>query len=148
MAIENATTNNEAQIRQLIDAWRSALCARDLDRLMSHYAPDVLFFDAVPPYQHRGALAYRRSWEAMMPFLPARLGSEIRQLEITVHGDLAFMHCLQRLTNEETKEAATCGWVRVTACYQRQQGAWSVVHEHVSVPFDPATSQASFIREP
>jgi ketosteroid isomerase-like protein len=42
----------EAQIRQPIDEWRSALCARDLDRLMQHHAPDVLFTDAVPPYQH------------------------------------------------------------------------------------------------
>ena len=58
------------------------------------------------------------------------------------------MHGLQRLINEDTKEAATCGWVRVTVCYQRQQGAWSVIHEHVSVPFDPATSQAALIREP
>ena len=63
-------------------------------------------------------------------------------------GDVAFMHCLQRLINEETKEAAACGWVRVTVCYQRQQGVWRVVHEHVSVPFDPKTAQAAFIREP
>ena len=40
------------------------------------------------------------------------------------------MHGLHRLIDEDTKEAATCGWI---------------VHEHVSVPFDPATSQAAFI---
>ncbi len=139
---------DEAQIRQLIDDWRIALCARDLDRLMQHYAPDVLFFDAVPPYQHRGADAYCRTWEAMLPYLPLRLGSEVRDLCITVGGDLAVMHGLHRLIDEETHEAATCGWVRVTVCYQRQQGTWRVIHEHVSVPFDPATSQAAFIREP
>ena len=61
-------TTDETQIRQLIDDWRSALCARDLDRLMQHYAPAVLFFDAVPPYQHRGAGAYRRTSEAMFPY--------------------------------------------------------------------------------
>jgi hypothetical protein len=60
---------------------------------------------------------------------------------------LAVMHCLNRIINEDTKESATCGWVRVTVSYQRQQGAWRVIHEHVSVPFDPATSQAAFIRE-
>jgi uncharacterized protein (TIGR02246 family) len=141
-----STTADETQIRQLIDAWREALCARDLDRLMQHYAPDVVFFDAVPPHQHRGADAYRQTWEAMFPFLPPHLGSEIRDLAIHMSGDLAVMHCLQRLINADTKEAATCGWVRVTVCYQRLQGAWRVVHEHVSVPFDPATSQAAFMR--
>ena len=143
-----STATDETEIRQLIDEWRSALCARDLDRLMQHYAEDVLFFDAVPPCRHHGADAYRRTWEAMFAFLPPRLGSEIRDLSIAIGGDLAVMHCLQRLTNADTGEAATCGWVRVTVGYQRRQGAWKVIHEHVSVPFDPATSQAAFIREP
>ncbi len=141
-----SAASDEAEIRQLLDEWRAAICARDLDRLMPHYAPDVLFFDAVPPFQHRGADAYRSTWEAMFPFLPPRLASEVREVEITVSGDLVVMHCLQRLTNAETGEAATCGWVRVTVSYQRQQGAWKVIHEHVSVPFDPTTAQAAFMR--
>ena len=140
------STTDETQIRQLIDDWRSALCARDLDRLMAHYAPDVVFFDAVPPFQHRGADAYRRTWEAMFGFLPPRLTSEVRDVKITVSGDLAVMHCLQRLVNADTGEAATCGWVRVTVGYRRQQGSWRVIHEHVSVPFDPQTAQAVFMR--
>ena len=48
-----AKTNDEAQIRQLNEDWRSALANRDLDKLAQHYSPDVLYFDAVPPYQHR-----------------------------------------------------------------------------------------------
>jgi uncharacterized protein (TIGR02246 family) len=143
-----AKTNDETQIRQLMKDWCEALRTRDLDRLIQHYAPDVLFWDAVPPFQHRGAAAYRRTWELMLPHLPPRLGAELRDSEISVSGDLANMHCLTRLINEETKESATGGWVRVTVCYQRQQGTWRVIHEHVSVPFDPATSQAAFIREP
>jgi len=138
---------DQAQIRQLIDDWRDALCARDLDRLMQLYAADVVFFDAVPPHQHVGAEAYRRTWEAMFDFLPPKLASEMRDIDITVSGDLAVMHCLQRLINQETQQAATCGWVRVTVSYRREQGAWKVFHEHVSVPFDPATSQAAFIHE-
>lgn len=105
--------NDEDQIRQLIEDWREALRIRDLDRLMQHYAPDVVFFDAVPPYQHRGAAAYRRTWEQMFPHLPPRIGVELRDLEISVSGDLAVMRCLTRIINEETKQDATCGWYRV-----------------------------------
>jgi len=148
MSIESNSAQDQAQLRQLISDWRSALSARNLDRLVEHYAPNVVFFDAVPPYEHRGVNAYRQTWEAMFPHLPPRIESEIRDLNITVNGDVAFMHCLNQIINSETREAATCGWVRVTACYERQQGVWKVVHEHVSVPFDPMTSQAAFIREP
>lgn len=148
MNIESNRVQDEAQIRQLVEEWQSALAARDLDQLVANYSSDVLFFDAVPPYQHRGVEAYRRTWEVMLPHLPPKIASEIRELNITVDGDVAFMHCLNRIVNSETGEAATCGWVRVTAGYQRLHGAWQVVHEHVSIPFDPMTSQAAYIREP
>jgi len=138
---------DEAQIRQLLDEWRAALAARDLDRLTAAYSPDVVFYDAVPPIERRGLAAYRASWENMLPFLPPRIASEVREIAITVSGDLALMHGLQRIINADTGEAATCGWVRVTVAYQRQQGNWRVIHEHVSVPFDPQTAQAAFFRE-
>jgi uncharacterized protein (TIGR02246 family) len=147
MATENVKTRDEAEIKQLLDDWRAALCARDLDRLMRHYAADVTFYDAVPPHQHRGAAAYRRTWEAMLPYLPPRLGSELRDITIDMSGDLAVLHGLHRLINEDTKAAATCGWVRITVCYRRQQGEWKVTHEHVSVPFDPMSGKAAFISE-
>jgi uncharacterized protein (TIGR02246 family) len=140
-------STDESEVRALIEEWRSSIAARDLDRLMKLYAPDVVFFDAVPPYMQRGAEAYRRSWEAMLSFLPPRLVSEMRDLEINVSGDLATMHCIQRLTNADTNDAATCGWVRVSVIYKRTGGNWQVTHEHVSVPFDPATSQAAFIHK-
>jgi uncharacterized protein (TIGR02246 family) len=138
-------TNEEAQIRKLIDDWQNALCKRDLDGMMRNYAPDVLFFDAVPPHEHRGAAAYRQTWERMFSLLPPPIGSELHGEQIKVSGDLAVMHGLHRLINGDTKQAATCGWVRVTVCYQRSKDGWRVIHEHVSVPFDPATSRAAFI---
>ena len=84
----------------------------------------------------------------MLPHLPPRISVEQRDLEITTSGDLAVSHCLTRLVNADTNETAAAGWVRVTVCYQRQQAAWRVIHEHVSVPFDPMTGKAAFISEP
>ena len=143
-----AKSNDENQIRQLIEEWRNALSNRDLDRMVQNYAPDMLFFDAVPPIQLQDAAAYRKSWEQMLPHLPARVAADQRELEVKVSGDLAIAHCLTRLTDADTKETAAAGWVRVTMCFERQNGAWRVVHEHVSVPFDPMTGKAVFHRGP
>ena len=149
----NSTANgtivspDEAEIRELMAQWRSALCARDLDRMMLLYAPEVLFFDVVPPYQHKGAEAYRRTWENCFPYLPESLDSEMRDLSVTVHGDGAFAHCLQRITDKKTGNPATCNWVRVTVCYQRIAGQWKVVHEHVSIPYDPRTNKVVLITD-
>jgi uncharacterized protein (TIGR02246 family) len=143
-----ARSNDETQIRQLMEDWRSALANRDLDKLVQHYSPDVLFFDVIPPYQIRGVAAYRRTWEQMFPHLPPRISVQQRDVEITVGGDLAISHFITRLVDADTNENAAAGWVRVTVCYQRQQGAWRVIHEHVSVPFDSMTGKATFTPEP
>jgi uncharacterized protein (TIGR02246 family) len=135
------------EIQDLMEEWQEALASKDLDRLLQYYDAEVRFFDAVPPHQQRGAEAYRHAWEQMMPFLPQALGSDIRELEIRAGGNVAFASCLQRLTNRATHEAATCGWVRVTLGFQRKEGAWKVVHEHVSVPFNPQSAQAAFATE-
>lgn len=142
-----ASADPAAEIKNLMEEWRKALSSKDLDSLLKHYDAGVRFFDAVPPHQQRGSEAYRRSWEQMMPFLPETLGSEVRELEIIAEGNVAFASCLQRLTNRATHEAATCGWVRVTLGFQRKQGRWQVVHEHVSVPFNPQNAQAAFASE-
>lgn len=142
----SSSSHAETEIRSLMEDWRAALVAKDLDRLLRHYDADVRFFDAVPPHEHHGVDAYRRTWENMMPYLPEALGSDVRELQITAGGSVAFASCLQRLTNRKTNESATCGWVRVTICFHRKGDSWKVVHEHVSVPFNPQTAQAAFVK--
>jgi uncharacterized protein (TIGR02246 family) len=142
------TASDESEIRRLMNEWREALCAKDADRMVAHYAPHVLLFEVTPPYQHKGPETYRANWQACFPHLPPSLGSETREMAVTVKGDLAFAHGLHRLTDKITGKAATCGWVRVTVCFQRREGRWQVVHEHASVPFDPMTSKAVFIDQP
>jgi uncharacterized protein (TIGR02246 family) len=132
-----ATAEDERQIRRLAQEWADALAARDLDGLTRLYSPDVVFFDAVPPFSQRGADTYGRRWKTMLANLPPGIGVERREVELTVSGDLAFMHCLARIYDHQTREDATCGWVRMTVIYRRQKRVWHIVHEHVSVPFHP-----------
>jgi ketosteroid isomerase-like protein len=49
MTTTHTKARDEAQIRQLIDQWTQALHAKDLNTLMSYYAPDILTFDILPP---------------------------------------------------------------------------------------------------
>ncbi len=63
---ETTKTQDEAQIRQIIADTASAICAKDLDRIMAHYAQDVIIFDAIPPFQTKGADEFRRTWEACL----------------------------------------------------------------------------------
>ena len=141
---EKQVSHDLAEIRRLIEEWREALMARDPDRLTRAYAPEVVFFDVVPPFARHGAEAYRRGWEALFPYLPAQVAVEMREVQITLAEEMALMHGQTRLVDAATGADATCGWVRVTVVYRKVDETWRVVHEHASVPSEPPASQAVF----
>ena len=55
MTAGNDRTTAEAEIRALIDDWAKAMRAKDVDGVMSHYAPDSVTFDLAPPLISTGA---------------------------------------------------------------------------------------------
>ncbi len=46
MAPENTDSHHEAKIRRLIAEQQKAVCAKDIDGIMAHYAADVVDGDA------------------------------------------------------------------------------------------------------
>jgi uncharacterized protein (TIGR02246 family) len=147
MTTETTKTNDEAQIRQIIADTESAICAKDIDRIMAHYAADAILFDVKPPFQCQGADTIRSIWEECLPCFPDSFEIETRDLRVIVSGDLAIAHWLGRFTGVEKEHPAMQTWMRFTTAFQRQQERWQIVHDHVSVPFNPETSQAVFTLE-
>jgi uncharacterized protein (TIGR02246 family) len=147
MALQMARTDDDVQIRRLLDDWVKAIRAEDVDGIMTSYAPDVRAFDAIARLQFKGAEAYRKHWEACLAMCPGQL-FEIHDLDIAVRDDLAFGHYLARCggTGPDGKEQV--GWTRATVCLRKTGGTWRVVHEHFSAPFDPESGKALFDLEP
>ena len=141
---EDTGAHDEAQIRQNITDWTSAQRAKDTDAVMSHYAADVIVFGLTPPFVTQGAAAWRSVWESRLPHFPAEFQIEMRDLRIIVGGTVAVGHWLFRFTGLGTNHPAMQTWYRITVGYEKREGFWKIVHEHYSVPIDPATSQAVF----
>jgi ketosteroid isomerase-like protein len=53
----------EALIRGRIEDTVKALNAKDIDGVMSLYAPNIVSFDIVPPLRYVGAENKRRAWQ-------------------------------------------------------------------------------------
>jgi ketosteroid isomerase-like protein len=129
----------EALIRQRVEDAVKALNAKDIDGLMSLYAPDIVSFDIVP---HFGALRYvgddnkRRAWQEALATFTGPFAYEVHDLNVTTHGELAFAHSLNHVKATLASGRVTDMWLRWTACLRRIGGVWLVVHDHVSVPAD------------
>ena len=115
---------------------------------MSHYAPDILSFDAISQLQFKGADAYRKHWQACLAMCPGATIFEIHDLSIAAGDGMAFGHCLLRCGATGEDGEAKAGWMRVTVCYRKTNGRWMVVHEHFSAPFDVESGKALLDLEP
>lgn len=121
----------EDQVRELIQSWVEAVRGRRLQRVLAHHSPDIVMFDVPPPDQWRGAKAYRESWELFFRNFPedGRGVFEISEMQFAASDDLAHAYGLLRCGTRDDTFA-----VRLTVCLRRIDGAWTIVHEHHSVP--------------
>lgn len=138
----------QAQIQQLIENYRQAVTAKDVDKIMALYADDIVSFDAVKALQFKGKDAYRAHWEDCMKMCAGPHVFEFHDIKIEPGQEVAFAHWLAHCggTNE-LGETQAC-WMRCTACYRQRGGQWSIVHEHWSAPFDMQTGAALFDLKP
>ncbi|QDT98790.1 SgcJ/EcaC family oxidoreductase [Gimesia aquarii] len=140
-------SKDEDEIRSLAKAWSGSLESKDVDAMLTGYSEDILLYDVKPPYRLKGLEAYRANWEACLPYFPAKMKSEHRDFTVTVDGDVAFAHGLHHVVPIDEESPVGQTWLRITIGYQRTEGEWRVMHEHVSVPFDPMTEKVSYITD-
>lgn len=145
----NAPTSvaaTEAALRAQLEDWASAVRARDVERIFTFYAPEIVAFDAIAELQFKGAEAYRRHWEACMKMCTGPMIFELHEVDVTAGDELAFARALNRCGGTGPDGREMSGWMRMTVCLRRQNGQWQVVHEHFSAPFDPQTDQALWLQ--
>jgi ketosteroid isomerase-like protein len=142
-------TVEEAGIREQIDKLAEAIRGADLEALKPLYAPEVVSFDVGPRLQDVGAEAKLRNWIEAFTLFQRPLGLEVRDITITVGGDVAFAHSFNRLSGTLKNGTETGGfWVRATYCFRKIDGNWLIAHDHVSAPLDPGSGKALLNLEP
>jgi uncharacterized protein (TIGR02246 family) len=129
-------TPTESEVRALLDRWSEATRSKDIDRLMSLYAPDSVYFDIVPPLRFTGVAEIRRNFLRWFDTWQSSIGVETRELKILVSGDVASTFMLYRASGTRKDGREVDYWVRATVCCQRSDQGWLIKHEHISAPVD------------
>lgn len=134
-------SDDEKQIRILIERWAAAVHAGDLAGTLADHAEDIVMFDVPPPQEGvRGIDAYRESWPAFFDWQAQGANFEIVSLDIEVGGDIAFAYALLLCGTAEDFARDPAKRLRLTLGLRRQQGRWVVSHEHHSFPLEIETS--------
>ena len=138
----------EAAIRAEMESIIEAVRAKDVNAFLAHCSPEIVVYDLLPPLQHEGVEAVRKSWKSAFHDFVGRADYEVRDLDITVNDDVAFCHSLNRFGGATRDGKLVNNWLRTTIGFRKIDGLWKILHQHVSVPIDMQTGMAATGPEP
>ena len=124
---------DESAIRQLIEAWASAVHRGDLAGVLADHAHDIVMFDVPPPEQGvRGLEAYRDVWPGFFEWQASGAVFDIESLAVTAGVDVAFAFALVRCGTPAELASAPDRRLRLSIGLRKADDRWTVTHEHHS----------------
>jgi ketosteroid isomerase-like protein len=135
-------TRTQSDVGVLFDQRSEAIWEKDVERLVSLYSPDIVYFDLVPPLQYVGADALRERFLDWFESFEGPIGQEISELNVVESEETAIAHMLIRASGTLRNGQEVGYWVRTTDGCLRSNDEWLITHEHVSLPVDPMSRSA------
>ena len=135
--VTNHVDTARADVVAVLNGRLEAMRVKDIDRAMSFYSPDIVYFDIIPPHQFVGADAVRRNFLRWFAEYQGDIELDTHDLSIAVSGDVAFAHMLHPDSGTRRNGRDMTVVVRSTVCLRRIDGRWLITHEHISFPINP-----------
>ncbi|MFF0306891.1 SgcJ/EcaC family oxidoreductase [Streptosporangium sp. NPDC004379] len=132
----------EQEVRRLHRRWYEATTARDLDGMMAAVADDVVSYEHEEPLRYLGAEAVREVCRRNLGAPGVAVSWDIPDLKVVAREDLAVAWGLNHVRIEQTDGRFLSSWSRGTRVFERRDGAWVMIHQHLSVPYDPGAGEA------
>ena len=126
-----------AEVMAVLDRRLDAMRAKDIDRAMSSYSPDIVYVDIIPPHQFVGANAVRQNFLRWFAEYQGDIGLETHDPSVAVDGDVAFAHMLHPDSGTRRSGRDVTVVVLSSVCVQRIGDQWLITHEHISFPINP-----------
>jgi ketosteroid isomerase-like protein len=104
-----------------------AVRAKDIDAVMALYASEIVSFDIGPPLRYAGADNKRRAWQEVFAAYAGPIAYEVHELNVTTHGELAFVHSLNHVNGTLASGHIGDLWLRWTACFIELRAAHDAI---------------------
>jgi ketosteroid isomerase-like protein len=136
-------------ILQVLDAYKAAVFAKDVDSFVALYDQDVLAFDMWGVWSYNGMAAWRKMTAGWFGSLGTeRVIVDFSNAQTVVAADLAVVHAFVTYT-AVSADGATLRSLdnRLTATLRQKGDQWKITHQHTSSPIAPDTTKVIFKRE-
>jgi uncharacterized protein (TIGR02246 family) len=134
MTDKQNVSNDEAAVRDLIEAWADSVRRKDIAGILRSHALDFVMFDVPPPFKSVGVDAYRKTWDVFFSWSSDPVRFEIQDMDVTAGADVTFAFATMRCEGPGSDGNPEPLDFRLTMCLRKIDGRWMIAHEHHSVP--------------
>ena len=128
---------------QVLDAYKSAVFAKDVEAFVNLYDPEVRVFDLWEKWSYNGIETWRGNVTDWFNSLGTdRVAVEADNVEISAADQLATAYgfITYKGLSAEGKELRAMQ-NRLTWVLKHKDGKWKIIHEHTSAPVNAETSK-------
>jgi uncharacterized protein (TIGR02246 family) len=134
MADKQAVSNDEAAVRDVIEAWADAVRRKDYPGILQSHSLDFVMFDVPPPFKSVGLETYRKTWDLFFSWSGDPVRFDIQELDVMAGADVAFAFASMRCEGPGPDGQPEPLEFRLTMGLKKADGRWMIAHEHHSVP--------------
>ena len=132
-------------VKTLVDAYETAVHAKDVDAFVGLYDHDVDVFDMWDRWSYSGIDAWRGMVSQWFDSLgDEQVSVEIADVRAVLTNDLGVAHAFvtYRALSAEGEQVRSMQNRLTWALKAADGGRWKIIHEHSSAPLDPETTKA------
>ncbi len=127
-------SSSVSEIEKILSQWVESTRNDEKDRILANHLPSAIIFDVLAPLQHKGAAAYRKSFDEWQPPFEIPCLFELSELNVVAGDEIGFAHCLINCGGKLPDGKEIRDTVRATFCFVKTNGSWHFAHHHVSSP--------------
>lgn len=135
-------------VQDVLENYQSAVYEQDAEKFLSSYDSNVQIYDCWDNWKCNGLAEWRKSvneWFDGLKEEGVLLKVDFEDLIIEENPELAFAHCsvtyaAYNESGEKLRQLAN----RFTFGLRKEDGSWSITHEHSSLPISMETGKGIF----
>lgn len=135
------------EVQDVLENYTSAIRERDVEKFVSVYASDVHLYDCWGNWECIGLSRWRegvKEWFDGLSEEGVTLKTDFDDLVVEENSNLAFLHCAITFAAYNESEKIRQMTNRFTFGLRKEDGSWTIIHEHSSLPINMDTGKGIF----
>lgn len=137
----DSEAENRKAVEEITAIEKEMAAAQGAEGVTRTWSDDMVWYEIGPVEIHGGKPATALTAQQFKAL--GQLRTKILRIEVNANGNIGYAHSIQNFIADRADGGGELNFIfRETDIFEKRDGKWQLVHQHLSVPVDLATGKA------